>query len=331
MIDSINCKYFEGSVCKTCEDGNYKDVKDGCIEYSSKGCLRCNGGFYLMNSVCVQCEYPCTQCSNITYCTKCDAYSYTKNGLCFQINEILSVCGVMMSTYDGCVACKDGYMRSSDGKQCVKCDVSCQTCSNDGNCILCSEDYFRTPNNNTKLCNSYNQLFNCLNKTTSGCITCEFGFALINNLCYKCDENCTICDSTLECTECAENNILYDKKCVHYTTISHCISANNSKCVSCENGFKLNNDGILCGKSVNYALIVGLSVACVVCILFIIVTIIITFIIIYTKRQENKKQKTVCVFKGFLRIRCILRIKTILIKKYFSEDTKIKLLRFSSP
>ncbi|ELP89950.1 hypothetical protein EIN_300290 [Entamoeba invadens IP1] len=149
--DSINCKEFVSGVCTQCDDDHYKDTTgclpkqekypdceyvsvvmssclecnksyllvdnslkkttDNCMLRSSKWCLRCSDGDYIMNSFCVRCEYSCTQCSNLTYCTKCDAYSYTKNGKCFEINKILSTCDVMMSTYEGCILCKDGYMR----------------------------------------------------------------------------------------------------------------------------------------------------------------------------------------------------------------------------
>ncbi|ELP95301.1 hypothetical protein EIN_141630 [Entamoeba invadens IP1] len=125
LTDSIICKEFVGNVCTQCDDDHYKDttgclpkqekypncehlsvVSSSCLECNKshllvdniqlhvekfKGCLRCGDGYYIFNSLCVKCEYPCTHCSNLTYCTKCDAYLYTKNGKCFEINEILSV------------------------------------------------------------------------------------------------------------------------------------------------------------------------------------------------------------------------------------------------
>ncbi|ELP85859.1 hypothetical protein EIN_282400 [Entamoeba invadens IP1] len=221
-----------------------KTTTDNFILRSSKGCLRCSDGYHISNSVCVKCEYPCTYCSNLTYCTKCDSYSYIKNGKCIEINEILSVYDVMMSTYEGCVVCKDGYMRSSDGKQCVRCDMSCATCSNDGDCVVCSDRYYRTPNNNTKLCNPQKELNNCLNKTTSGCTLCENGFALKDNLCYKCGQNCIFCDATFECSNCDNDNVLRNGVCVYFSKIQNCISSQFSICWECADGFKLSDNKI---------------------------------------------------------------------------------------
>ncbi|ELP91763.1 protein serine/threonine kinase, putative [Entamoeba invadens IP1] len=274
-----------------------KTPTDNCILRSSKGCLRCSDGYYISNSVCVKCEYPCTYCSNLTYCTKCNAYSYTKNGKCFEINEILSVCDVMMSTYVGCVVCKDGYMRSSDGKQCISCDRSCATCSNDGDCVVCSDGYYRTPNNNTKLCNSQTELNNCLNKTTSGCTLCESGFAPKDNLCYKCGENCTFCDSTFECSKCDNNNILKDGVCVHFSQIPNCISSQNSLCWECADGYKLRDDKIECFTDNNYGLIVGIPIMCVVVMVVVIIATVIIVVLIVFKKKDDKLIENVCVFK----------------------------------
>ncbi|ELP84792.1 hypothetical protein EIN_076110 [Entamoeba invadens IP1] len=273
------------------------EYSDNCIERSSKGCLRCSDGYYIMNSICVPCKSPCYYCSNETYCSKCGKYSYATNGKCIEINELLSTCDVMMSTYDGCVACKNGYMRSSDGKQCDKCDVSCKTCSNDGDCVVCNDTYYRTPNNITKYCNPQDELTNCLNKTTSGCTQCEDGFALKDNLCYKCSENCTSCITITECLDCANDNILIDFKCVHFTQISNCISSQNSVCTKCSDGYELSSDKLECDKSFNYWLVIVLPVACVVLILLILISSIIIVINIVNKSEEKSITKNLCIFK----------------------------------
>ncbi|ELP88651.1 protein kinase, putative, partial [Entamoeba invadens IP1] len=245
----------------------------------------------------VRCEYPCTQCSNLTYCTKCDAYSYTKNGKCFEINEILNVCDVMMSTFEGCVVCKNGYLRSSDGKQCVRCDASCKTCSNDGDCVVCSDGYYRTPNNNTELCNPQTELNNCLNKTTSECTLCEDGFALKDNLCHKCGKNCTYCDDTFECSKCGDNNILKEGVCVHFSQISNCISSQNSLCWECTDNYKLSDDKIECFINTNYGIVVGLPIVCVIVLVVIIVTIITIVVLFVLRKKDNKHTENICVFK----------------------------------
>ncbi|ELP90451.1 protein serine/threonine kinase, putative [Entamoeba invadens IP1] len=277
---------------------NDNDIfKDNCVERESKGCLRCLDGFYLSNSICHPCNYPCTFCSNSTYCTKCDQYSYASNGKCTEINEIINVCDVMMSTYKGCVVCKNGYMRSPDGKTCEICDQSCETCSNDGNCISCNESYYRTPNNITKYCNPIEEPSNCFNKTKNGCVLCEDGFALKYNLCYKCGENCSSCDTNFECLRCEVYNILVDKKCIHFSHIPNCISSENSVCSRCSNEYKLSDDKIECTKKLNYGLVIVLPVVCVMVILFMTVVIITVALLLLFKRKEDLLVENVCVFE----------------------------------
>ncbi|ELP87709.1 protein serine/threonine kinase, putative [Entamoeba invadens IP1] len=311
----FNCANYSGSVCTTCQQ-NHHIANGGCVSNDNecviqnkeicilcsnnkitvdgkcvltdsikckeqlhtekfKGCLRCGDGYYISNSVCVRCEYPCTHCSNLKYCTKCDAYSYTKNGKCFEINEILGVCDVMMSTYEGCVACKDGYMRSSDGKQCVKCDTSCKTCSNDGDYRL--EQLFEQDDEWVYIVRRW--------------------FALKDNLCYKCGENCTTCDATFECLKCGDNNILKDSVCVHFSQIQNCISSQNSLCWECADGYKLSDDKIECFANTNYGVVVGLPVVCVAVLVVIIISIVIIVFLFVLRKKDNKHAENVCVFK----------------------------------
>ncbi|ELP86669.1 hypothetical protein EIN_007900 [Entamoeba invadens IP1] len=260
------------SILKTTSEYN-----DNCIERSSKGCFKCSDGFYLHNSNCVPCKSPCSYCSNEMYCTKCGKYSYATNGKCVEINELLSTCDVMMSTYDGCVVCKDGYMRSSDGKKCDKCDISCKTCSNDGNCFICNDTYYRTPNNITKYCNPQEELTNCVNMTTNGCTQCEDGYALKENLCQKCGENCTFCDKYFECSKCEDDNILINNKLCFFSK------------------FRLFK--VFRCKKTNYGLVIVLPIMCIVVILFIIILLKTIILIVFNKKKENVLTENICIFK----------------------------------
>ncbi|ELP86826.1 protein serine/threonine kinase, putative [Entamoeba invadens IP1] len=273
------------------------EYDDNCVERSSKGCFRCSDGYYLINSSCQPCLAPCTFCSNETYCTKCNKYSYAANGKCFEINELLSVCEKMMSTYDGCVVCKSGYMRSSDGKKCEKCDISCKTCLNDGDCLVCNDTYYRTPNNITKYCSPQDELTNCLNKTTNGCTQCENGFALKDNLCRKCGDNCTTCDEYFDCSKCENDTILINNKCVHYSQISNCISSDDSVCSKCSDGYKLSSDKLECAKIFNYGLVIILPIVSAVAILFFIILLITIVLIIFNKKKEKTLTENICIFK----------------------------------
>ncbi|ELP85534.1 protein serine/threonine kinase, putative [Entamoeba invadens IP1] len=268
-----------------------------CIEKTTKGCIRCSDTYYLKDYKCIKCEYPCVNCKNLTYCTGCDAYSYTNNkGDCIEINDLLSKCDLVMATYSGCVVCKDGFMRSTDGRTCEKCDISCKTCTNDGTCISCNDNYYRTATNNTKYCTIQSELNNCLNKTISGCYECENGFYISNNLCKPCNEKCTTCTSQDYCTNCTENNVLLNDICTSFTEIPKCISASNNKCSACSKSYKLDEVTNNCFSNTNYGLVIVLPVVIVFLSILGIVMVVIIILVILRKHQEVSKMRNICVF-----------------------------------
>ncbi|ELP87656.1 protein serine/threonine kinase, putative [Entamoeba invadens IP1] len=204
---------------------------------------------------------PCVYCSNQTFCTKCDDYSYANSkGVCTEINELVAVCDVLMSTYRGCVVCK-GYMRSFDGSTCIDCDESCKTCTNEGNCVVCNDKFYRTSSNVTKLCSPQNELTFCANKTTAGCMQCESGHYL----------------STI--------------------SIENCVESANNKCSKCDDNYKLSDDMLSCIHTTNYGVVVGIPIVSVFIIVLIIISIIVVTIIVLQKRKETKKMENICVFK----------------------------------
>ncbi|ELP94392.1 protein kinase, putative, partial [Entamoeba invadens IP1] len=266
-----------------------------CFELTESGCLRCLDGYYLDKMTCKKCEEPCVKCSNQTYCTGCNAYSNNKDGTCEEINSLIEVCEVMMSTYTGCVKCEDGYYKSMDGKQCNKCDISCETCMNEKMCLSCSENYYQS--NSHSLCLNQNELIHCANKTRSGCTLCEFGYFIYQNECQKCKDNCTSCDANEECSSCEDNYILQNGECLIYSSLDNCISSSYSKCSQCAKNYKLNDDQNLCVKQNKYFLYIGIPVI-IVCIVIIILTIIIlTLFVLIFKKKEEKKMTNICVFK----------------------------------
>ncbi|ELP83590.1 protein serine/threonine kinase, putative [Entamoeba invadens IP1] len=268
-----------------------------CIEKSSKGCLRCADTYYIENGVCVKCEYPCTYCSNLTFCTKCDQYSYPNtNGNCTTLGEIITTCLAMMPNYDGCAICKDGYKRSTDGKSCDKCDESCATCDFFGNCIDCNNTFYRIDTND-KYCRPQSELIGCVNSSTYGCLICGDGYYLHTNVCDKCDDNCTLCTSLTECTSCVVTHILVDSQCVHFSSILNCVSASDNKCMQCADNFKVNTEGTQCDKKTNYGLVVVLPILCILLLVIILFIIIITTLIVIHRNHKKEQEKGICVFE----------------------------------
>ncbi|ELP91728.1 hypothetical protein EIN_521150 [Entamoeba invadens IP1] len=217
VVSSLNTKcvecesdyFFDGILCvpqtlpnetiKQTTKNEETQTDSHCEVSTTKGCLRCFSGYYLADRMCVKCEYPCVFCSNQTFCTKCDDYSYANsNGICTEINELVN-----------------GYMLSYDGSMCISCDVSCKSCTNEGNCVVCDDEFYRTSSNVTKLCSPQSELTSCANKTTAGCVQCEGGHHLSNNLCVKCQDTCTQCYGIDECTDCVKDSVFVSSVCSH--------------------------------------------------------------------------------------------------------------------
>ncbi|ELP89851.1 protein serine/threonine kinase, putative [Entamoeba invadens IP1] len=296
-----NCEIQNKDICIKCDattitsDGKcYSTDNLDCAKFH--GCLRCADMYYIENGVCVQCEYPCIHCSNLTFCTKCDRYSYPNtNGNCTTLGEIITTCLVMMPNYDGCAICKDGYKRSTDGTSCDKCDESCEKCDVFGNCIDCNNTFYRIDTSD-KYCRPQSELIGCLNTSIYGCLICEYGYYIHTNVCDKCDNNCTLCTSPTECTSCIATHILVDSQCVQFSTISNCISASNNKCAQCADNFKVNTEGTQCNKKTNYGLVVVLLV--VLTLLFLVFLFVVTYtnFYLFNKKQKKDRERGVCVF-----------------------------------
>ncbi|ELP88719.1 hypothetical protein EIN_531690, partial [Entamoeba invadens IP1] len=258
--DSINCKEFVDNVCKQCEEDHYKDTT-GCLPKQDKY-KDCEYVSVVM-LLCLECNK-----SNVLVDISCVSSDDDNNTV-----NLLNIQTMSKTTTDNCI------LRSSKG------------------CLRCSDGYYRTPNNNTKLCNPQKELNNCLNKTTSGCTLCVNGFAPKDNLCYKCGENCTYCDATFECSKCDDNNILRNGVCVHFSQILNCISSQNSLCWECADGFKLSDDKIECFANTNCGLVVGIEVVCVVVMVVVVIATVIIVVLIVFKKKDNKHTENICVFK----------------------------------
>ncbi|GAB1224199.1 hypothetical protein ENUP19_0180G0018 [Entamoeba nuttalli] len=274
---------------------------DTCFERTSKGCLRCRSGYYLEDGECRECQGDCWECSSKDYCTGCDPYSYPSNGKCIKMNDLVQRCNQMMSTYTGCVNCKEGYYKAEDGKNCNECDKSCLSCMKNNTCIQCAEDYFRYGFEVSTLCFPQSQINNCLNKTKHGCENCEEGYYRTSTYqCKECGFNCTSCSSKNKCLQCITEHVLgTNGSCFHYSDIPNCINSLNSKCSECSKGYILDDEETGCiEKKKNIGMTIGITIGAfiIVLIIVIIITVIITIFYIQHKK-EKKKMDNICVFE----------------------------------
>ncbi|KAL4481590.1 hypothetical protein ABPG74_007679 [Tetrahymena malaccensis] len=276
------CKYCNGpsnTECSQCFDGQYLDVKNGAqtCQICQKGCTLCSNSFnncsaclspyYLKGNSCVlnclqnqyfdqstrdceQCSYQCLTCSDksTTSCTSCIADA--------KLNE-----------NSQCVCSKQGYGFSSDGTQCIPCQLDrCQTCQISSICDSCIENSTLSTDstgNQVCTCNEgyyyfkyYNKCIKCpqnhcqsCSVDGSTCTKCLPGFQLQNGSCsfcnnYKfadtnnqcsqnCSELCQVCSNSNVCSIYDINNPGYIPNQLCHFTCKQCSGLTGQDCLQC--------------------------------------------------------------------------------------------------
>ncbi|ELP89926.1 protein serine/threonine kinase, putative [Entamoeba invadens IP1] len=267
------------------------DALTDCEIMTTKGCVKCNEKFYLSNNKCLPCKGKCVTCYNSTYCLSCstDLYFLNVNNECELASDLRSRCQNSMPNDVGCAICKNGYFK--DKNDCVKCDPSCATCTEISKCLTCIDNSFLTPSE-SYLCQSFDGLTNCIDKTKSGCKSCADGYYLnlANNRCYQCNSECQLCTSDVSCTLCKDNYILKNERCENITTVQFCVKALHNYCTQCENNKKLSEDGLSCVDDKKLFLKVGVPILV---IFFVIIFGTISVILLQKTKKEEAK---VCIF-----------------------------------
>lgn len=268
LSNNISC--FECGVrnCQTCSSNNI--------------CFSCNKKYFLQNNYCAKCTSNCDICSDANTCTTC-AQSYyldankkcspcaisnclscaTDPASCDQCNsgyilsankKSCSLCTTLncsqCSNTATCTACQTGFYLSSD-KSCVKCaQEHCSACSSAASCDKCSDGYSLSSNSTVCLHCPFETCAQCLYEDLQ-CSICkpQFYFNNVSNSCISCQSNCLNCESDSSCSKCSLGYYLKDKAC--WTCNEHCANCNESTCIECFPGYKLNsnNQCILCNTA----------------------------------------------------------------------------------
>ncbi|KAL4426936.1 hypothetical protein ABPG74_017193 [Tetrahymena malaccensis] len=238
---SSNCKECDGPYnqkCKQCIDNYYFN--------ENKECVTCPDElFYKLNGECKSCHQNCLKCengNNESDCTVCKNNMYLIDGMC-----------------QTCPTSK--YFEKRSTKQCLKCDDSCETCSDQRieNCTLCKDGFYFSEENGKKLCKSCDENNGFFIDSNSFCKPCHQSCIT----CYGQGANqCSICrhglhlmkDST--CVECNSSNGLFVdnetqmcEKC--HSTCKTCDGASQNSCLDCKEGQFLTIDR-MCSECKGY-------------------------------------------------------------------------------
>lgn len=233
-----NCKNCVNGKCEDCAAGLVRNGKGECSKcdencrycHKTRGCLRCNYGFWNNKGSCTKCEDNCRWCGP-RGCYRCNYGFWNNRGKCQKCMENCRYC-----RGDRCYLCEKGFAKVNG--QCKKCPENCNRCNSKGcyhwGCAL----GFGYDNGQCKKCDD-----NCsVCSSRWGCRRCKAGFHLDKNRkCVKCKEPCLACSAT-RCYKCPPGYKRSRNGC--YKCPENCRACNHRGCYSwgCNKGFGITRD-----------------------------------------------------------------------------------------
>lgn len=283
-----NCKTCcksNQSKCKSCHDDLIL-YEDRCISNCPEGTFKTDEG---IETICKPCGPNCIECNSFTECKVCSGNQVVFEGKCIddcpsgfvKLDEQCVPCGdsncVVCSSLNvnTCKECKDnlllfnkkcveecpeGYFINIETNSCDKCDDTCKTCKNLGECVECkfnlyfSEGTFHCEpciephiivDSECRICKAEN-CDKCIKNDTT-CEICHGTFVLIDGLCIEkcqlrtfkvgqeckdCGSNCLECTNETRCDKCEEFKVVLDGQCVDVCHVGYGVNDNN-ECIEC--------------------------------------------------------------------------------------------------
>ena len=215
--NSLKCGDNEIENCKKCGEGEESDTCDICqaqyfLLLKNLICMSCNNQIYTQPG----CK---EECMSITdYCQECKEGYYLNNGKCIECSRDLPGCNSCRLSWSNkliCEKCSEEEERfDSNDSKCVKCNEklsNCKKCHFVGNtvstpqCDECLEGYYIDSSGRCQWC-SYENINGgkcriCPPGTKPDECYCDEGFALVDNSCQECSNNCERCEIN-DCDNC---------------------------------------------------------------------------------------------------------------------------------
>ncbi|OAF70003.1 hypothetical protein A3Q56_02223 [Intoshia linei] len=228
---SSNCvECTSKNLCSKCKDNMYfdstftiqcKECIKNCRNCStSKKCIICKNGYYLVEIngelLCKDCGYNCLSCTNTGTCNLCkNGYCLLPNNTCLKNNQNCKLCFQHKNFKISCVDCIDGHML-----QLCKLVLEIIDLAN-GCAKFKTEKYILACMNGCIHCNDINV-----------CLKCNQGYHLNQNKCFKCIDNCDICNN-IACLKCKSGYINNSTLNICLACTSHCKECTHKKCIKC--------------------------------------------------------------------------------------------------
>ena len=222
IICTDNCPSKTVSInqkCHNCLDKNCLKCKDivanaciqcdkGFILFSSTCVIVCPDNYFNQDGVCTPCIANCKKCKDRTTCEQCTGSMSIK-----EKTQCVSDCGISFV---------------SVSNVCRKCNPSCLTCDvkNVNNCLTCPPKFYLYISECRANCpeNTYETIkMTCENCPISNCRTCKGGMT-----CTNCMNNYLLENNKCIAPPCSDGWVIKDKS-------QECIKCEVSKCKSCSN------------------------------------------------------------------------------------------------
>ncbi|KRX06120.1 Insulin-like growth factor binding protein, N-terminal [Pseudocohnilembus persalinus] len=221
-------------ICSTCSDSNRDPVPD----------CDCLDGYYddgEENPECKECLSPCSTCiTKEDNCTSCINQYFLIDSDCLSCQTLLGENCITCLNKENCQICSDGYYLQ-DGN-CLECNFPCKKCQSATECLDCEDNYFF----NEFQCKTCNQWIENCNICVSydQCTQCDQYYYLEQlNKCTLCQAPCLECETENNCNSCIQNYFLGINECkTCQDWIPNCQQCTNyQQCEKCQDGYYYEN------------------------------------------------------------------------------------------
>ncbi|EDR27385.1 protein serine/threonine kinase, putative [Entamoeba dispar SAW760] len=236
------CSMCSPQECYSCFNSSEIITTDKSCSYVD--CISTNNHFiscndkakYFNGTDCIYCDKNCKYCTN-SKCVECIS-GYILNSLGQCINKG-NVTNCEQYVHGFCVKCTNKMYVSN--YECKTCPEHCLDCLNSEYCFKCENGYTAI-NGSCALSSLVIQNCQFLFSNNEGCAVCMKGYFRSSSLCRKCENNCSLCQTNLQCLECNENYYLsMNGSCLSYELLKNCKSKTSTGCEECNIGYTLRN------------------------------------------------------------------------------------------
>lgn len=142
-----------------------------------------------------------------------------------------------------CISCPFGYMLNNKANTCIPCPLYCVSCSSSTQCMICIDGY--SPGLAGSCIPCVSNCRKCAQSFQSVCLDCGIGFYLSNSICVNCPQFCLSCNF-MGCVTCLNGYFLNNQsQCIANCVppCATCLDNSTTTCKSCLFGYTATQNG----------------------------------------------------------------------------------------